>query len=327
MPERDVTPDKGPQFQLSPRLVMVAIVVIALAGIVMSSFFVVDQSEQSVVLRFGKFNRIVQPGLQFKMPFGIEQNYNVPTQVIQKMEFGFRTERSGVSTVYSNADFPEESIMLTGDLNIIDIEWIIQYRISDPEAWLFNVQDQYQTIRDISQSAINQLVGDRAILDVIGSERSNIETRAQELMQAKYDQYKLGITVTTVKLQNTVPPRGEVQDAFEDVNKAIQDMNRLINEGKEVYNQEIPKARGQAQQLIQEAQGYAAERVNRANGDASRFLAVVNEYRKSPDITRQRLYIEMIEESFADMEDTDLIDRNLENFLPLKSLQQAGGQQ
>jgi membrane protease subunit HflK len=306
---------------------MVAIVVIALAGIVMSSFFVVDQSEQSVVLRFGKFNRIVQPGLQFKMPFGVEQNYNVPTQVIQKMEFGFRTERSGVDTVYSNADFPEESIMLTGDLNIIDIEWIIQYRISDPQAWLFNVQDQYQTIRDISQSVINQLVGDRAILDVIGSERSNIETRAQELMQAKYDQYKLGITVTTVKLQNTVPPRGEVQDAFEDVNKAIQDMNRLINEGKEAYNQEIPKARGQAQQLIQEAQGYAAERVNRASGDASRFLAVVNEYRKSPDITRQRLYIEMIEESFADMENTDLIDRNLENFLPLKSLQQAGGQQ
>jgi membrane protease subunit HflK len=118
-----------------------------------------------------------------------------------------------------------------------------------------------------------------------------------------------------------------VQDAFEDVNKAIQDMNRLINEGKEAYNQEIPKARGQAQQLIQEAQGYAAERVNRASGDASRFLAVVNEYRKSPDITRQRLYIEMIEESFADMENTDLIDRNLENFLPLKSLQQAGGQQ
>jgi membrane protease subunit HflK len=232
-----------------------------------------------------------------------------------------------VDTVYSNADFPEESIMLTGDLNIIDIEWIIQYRISDPQAWLFNVQDQYQTIRDISQSVINQLVGDRAILDVIGSERSNIETRAQELMQAKYDQYKLGITVTTVKLQNTVPPRGEVQDAFEDVNKAIQDMNRLINEGKEAYNQEIPKARGQAQQLIQEAQGYAAERVNRASGDASRFLAVVNEYRKSPDITRQRLYIEMIEESFADMENTDLIDRNLENFLPLKSLQQAGGQQ
>jgi membrane protease subunit HflK len=327
MPERDVTPGKGPQFQLSPRLVMVAIVVIALAGIVMSSFFVVDQSEQSVVLRFGKFNRIVQPGLQFKMPFGVEQNYNVPTQVIQKMEFGFRTERSGVDTVYSNADFPEESIMLTGDLNIIDIEWIIQYRISDPQAWLFNVQDQYQTIRYISQSVINQLVGDRAILDVIGSERSNIETRAQELMQAKYDQYKLGITVTTVKLQNTVPPRGEVQDAFEDVNKAIQDMNRLINEGKEAYNQEIPKARGQAQQLIQEAQGYAAERVNRASGDASRFLAVVNEYRKSPDITRQRLYIEMIEESFADMENTDLIDRNLENFLPLKSLQQAGGQQ
>jgi modulator of FtsH protease HflK len=327
MPEQDVTPGRGPQLQLSPKLIIVAVIVIAIAASVMSSFFVVDQSEEAVVIRLGKVNRIVGPGLQFKFPFGIEQNYNVPTQIVQKMEFGFRTEAAGVDTRYSSADYPEESIMLTGDLNIIDTEWIIQFRISNPRDWLFKVRDQYQTIRDISQSAINQLVGDRAILDVIGSERSNIEVEAQKIMQKKYDQYELGITVTTVKLQNVVPPKGEVQDAFEDVNKAVQDMNRFINEGKEEYNQQIPRARGQAQQVVQEAQGYASERVNRANGDVARFRSVATEYQKSPEITRQRLYIEMIEAAFADMEGTDLIDRNLDNFIPLKSLQQAGGQQ
>lgn len=327
MPERDVTPGKGPQITLSPRLVIIAIIVIAVVGSVMSSFFKVDGSEQSVVLRLGKFNRIVGPGLQFKMPFGIEHNYNVPTQVVQKKEFGFRTQRSGIDTIYAPGDFPEESIMLTGDLNIIDVEWIIQYRISDPKAWLFNVNDQNQTIRDISQSIINQLVGDRAILDVIGSERSNIEIQAQELMQQKYDQYGLGITVTTVKLQNTVPPEGEVQEAFEDVNAAVQDMERFINEGKEQYNKEIPKARGQAQRITQEAHGYAAERENQANGDVARFLSVEREYRKSPEITKRRLYIEMMEDTFADAEGTDLIDKHLENFIPLKSLRQAGGQQ
>lgn len=327
MPERDVTPGGGPQLKVSPKLIILAVIVIAIAGSVMSSFFVVDQSEEAVVTRLGKVNRIVGPGLQFKLPFGIEQSYNVPTQVIQKMEFGFRTEESGVDTRYSSADYPEESIMLTGDLNIIDAEWIIQYRISNPRQWLFKVYDQYQTIRDISQSAINQLVGDRAILDVIGSERSNIEFQAQELMQNRFDQYELGISVTTVKLQNVVPPKGEVQDAFEDVNKAVQDMNRFINEGKEEYNQQIPKARGQAQQVVQEAQGYASERVNQANGDVARFKAVTAEYQKSPEITRQRLYIEMVEEAFSGMEGTDLIDRNLDNFIPLKSLQQAGGTQ
>jgi modulator of FtsH protease HflK len=327
MPENNVTPGRGPQLQISPKLIIIAVIVIALAGVVMSSFFVVDQSEQSVVLQLGKFNRIVGPGLQFKMPFGIEQNYNVPTQVVQKMEFGFRTDRAGVATSYSTSEFPEESVMLTGDLNIIDIEWIIQYRISEPMDWLFKVQNQHQTIRDISQSVINQLVGDRAILDVIGSERSNIEFRAEELMQSRFDQYELGITITAVRLQNTVPPKGEVQDAFEDVNKAIQDMERFINEGKELYNRELPRARGEAQQVIQEAQGYASERVNRANGDVARFLAVADEYAKSPEVTRSRLYIEMVEDTFAKAGDTDLIDKNLDNFIPLKSLQQAGGVQ
>ncbi|MCF7949801.1 MAG: FtsH protease activity modulator HflK [Spirochaetia bacterium] len=324
MSERDVSPP-GLPFSIKPKFIVTVVIIVVVIAVVMSSFFVVDQTEQAVVLRFGKVNRIVGPGLQFKVPLGIEKNYNVATQRVQKMEFGFRTQQAGINTAYSGADFPEESIMLTGDLNIIDVEWIIQYRVTEPVDWLFNVEFREQTLRDISQSIINQLVGDRAILNVIGSERANIEQQGQDKMQERFDDYGLGVTVTTVKLRNIVPPRGEVQDAFEDVNRAVQDMNRFINEGKEAYNQEIPKARGQAQQMIQEAQGYAAERVNNSEGDVARFVSVLDQYELSPEVTRTRLYIETLEELFQEKEGTELIDRGLENFIPFKGLPTAQG--
>lgn len=215
--------------------------------------------------------------------------------------------------------FADESTMLTGDLNIVDVEWIIQYRIVDPKAWLFNVYDKQKTIRDISQSVMNRLVGDRLILGVIGSDRQTIQDRAVIMMNEMFNHYGLGIQITQVQLQNIVPPAG-VQDAFEDVNKAIQDMNRLINEGKEAYNAEIPKAKGQADQLVEIAQGYSAERVNKAKGDVARFDSVFAEYRKSPDITRKRIYFEMIDEILAGNNDVELIDKALENVVPLKLL-------
>ncbi len=193
-----------------------------------------------------------------------------------------------------------------------------------PAAWLFNVKDRTKTIRDISQSVLNMLVGDRAILDVMGSERSAIEIQAQQLMNDNFDQLGLGINVLTVKLQNIVPPAG-VQDAFEDVNKAIQDMNRFINEGKEAYNTEIPKAQGEADRQVQVAQGYAVERVNKAQGDVARFNAVYEEYRKAPAVTRERLYIEAMEEIFTAGEKSTLIDGELDNVLPVKTL--SGGAQ
>ncbi len=322
MSEQNVTP--MPQFKMKPKLVVVVIIIIAALSLIMSSFYVVDQTEQAVVLQLGKYNRMTGPGLQFKLPFGIEKNYNVPTQQIQNMTFGFRTEQAGINTVYSRGDYPEESIMLTGDLNIIDVEWVIQYRITDAKAWLFNVVYRDQTIRDVSQSTINQLVGDRAILDVIGPERTNIMDQSLIKMNEKLAKYELGATVTTVQLKNIVPPAGNVQDAFEDVNKAIQDMERLINEGKEEYNKEIPKASGNADKMIQIAQGYATERVNQARGDVARFISVRDEYVKNRDVTRTRLYLETIEEIFSTDEGTDLIDKNLESFLPIKNLQGQG---
>ncbi|MDD3671632.1 MAG: FtsH protease activity modulator HflK, partial [Sphaerochaetaceae bacterium] len=308
---------------LSPKLILAAIGVVFIIILIMSSFFVVDQTEQAVVLRFGKYNRTVGPGLQTKLPLGIDKNYNVPTQVVQTMSFGQSTNTSQYS-IFSTASMAEnESTMLTGDLNIVDVQWIIQYRIENPSYWLFNVQEKERTIRDISQSVINQLVGDLPILAIMSSERSSIEVKSQEMMQKTFDSYELGIRIVTVRLQNIVPPIGEVQDAFEDVNKSIQDMNRFINEGKQSYNQEIPKAQGEASRLIQIAEGYAAERVNNAQGDVARFNSVREAYEMSKEITSQRLYIETMETILSQAGDTGsllLIDKVLENFLPLANI-------
>ena len=315
---KDIELPNGKKIKASVALGGTILLVILIAAFM--SVFIVDQTEQAVVLRFGKFNRLTEPGMHFKLPLGIEQMYKVPTQVILKEEFGFRTLKAGIETVYSEKDFPAESIMLTGDLNIVDVEWIIQYRINDPVKWLFQVDNQKKTIRDISQSVVNLLVGDRGILDVIGSERASIEVTGQEMMNILFGKYNLGIRVTTLKLQNIVPPVGTVQNAFEDVNKAIQDRSRLINEGKQAYNKEIPKAKGEAEAFIQQAMGYAIERVNKAEGDTLRFLNVLREYQRNPKVTRTRLYMEMYENVFSKNENTTLIDKNLKNFIPFKSL-------
>jgi len=283
---------------------------------------VVDQTEQAVVLRLGKYNRTVGPGLQTKIPLGIEVSYNVPTQVVQTMTFGYRTNSSS-SPLFQHADYTNESLMLTGDLNIIDVQWIVQYKIENAYNWLFNVESRETTIRDISQSVMNKLVGDLPILSVMTSQRTRIEVEAQENMQALFDSFGLGVRVITVKLQNIVPPVGEVQDAFEDVNKAIQDMNRYINEGKQNYNKVIPSARGEANQIIQVAEGYASERVNQAEGDVARFDSVRQEYEKSKEITRRRLYIETMESIITPQEggSVTLVDKKLANYLPIQMLE------
>ncbi len=311
------------KLNISPKLVIGLLVAIIVLASAMSSFFVVDQTEQAVVTRFGRYSRTVGPGLQTKIPLGIEKAYNVPTQVVQTMTFGYRSTIN-TSPLIASTDYPSESIMLTGDLNIIDLEWIVQYQISRPEQWLFNVNEREKTIRDISQSVMNQQVGDLPILSVMTSERTNIEISAQDELQKILDSYGLGIKIVTVKLQNIVPPVGDVQNAFEDVNKAIQDMNRYINEGKEQYNSIIPKAQGEAKQEIQIAEGYAKERVNNAKGDIARFNSMRETYELSKEITADRLYIETMEEIINNSEgNLTLIDKDLENFLPISQIQNA----
>lgn len=333
MSERNISPSQLP-FKLKPRHVIIAIIVVILIVVIASSFFVVDQTSEAVVLQFGRYERTVGPGLHFKLPFGIEQNHNVQTQRIKTMRFGYRQN--------SDRDYPDESIMLTGDLNIIDVQWNIQYRIEDPQAWLFNVlhsappelRNTYltdapsdlreKTIRDVSQSVINRMVGDRALLEVLGSARETIQFDGRQQMNRIYEQYGLGINVTQVQLGDIVPPAGRVQDAFEEVNAAEQDLSRFINEGRRRYNEEIPRARGQADRIIQEAQGYRARRVNEAEGDVARFSSVLEEYEQAPQVTRTRLYLEMVESVFQQREGTRLIDRNLENLLPLMNLDSPG---
>jgi len=303
--------------KLSPNTVIFVVVGILVIILLSTSVFIVDQTEQAVMTRFGKFTGIRDPGLHFKLPFGIDRNYTVKVRTVQTEEFGFRTTRSGNLPAYASQT--TESVMLTGDLNIVDVEWIIQYRVADPRAWVFNVNERRETIRDVSRSAINMMVGDRAIMDIMGVERSAIEEAGLVFMNETFRDYGLGIDVIAVKLQNVTPPTG-VQQAFEDVNKAMQDLERLINEGMQVYNEEIPKARGEAEKIIQVAQGYATERINMANGDVARFNSVYAEYSRSPQVTRQRLYYEMVEEVFKNEKDMIIIDRNLDNFLPLRTL-------
>jgi membrane protease subunit HflK len=289
-----------------------------------TSVFIVDQAEEAVITRLGRFYTIKGPGLQFKLPFGIDRNYTVNVRAVNTEEFGYRTLVRGATPTF--AGHTRESTMLTGDLNIIDIEWIIQYRVNNSRDWVFNVQERERTIRDVSRSVINMLVGDRAIMDIMSPERTAIELHGMDIMNETFREYGLGINVIAVKLQNVDPPAG-VQQAFDDVNMAIQDMNRLINEGQQIYNEEIPRARGEAERTVQVAQGYAAERVNMARGNTARFLAVLEEYRHAPEVTRQRLYYEMVEEVFKNEDGMTLIDRNLRNFLPMMNVTGAVVQQ
>lgn len=315
--------------RFKPKYVVWGLVAVFLLIAVFSSFFVVDQKEQAVVLRFGKYIKTVGPGLQVKVPFGVDKIHKVETQMVQTLTFGYRNQMagngSGKGTSFLYSDYTSEATMLTGDLNIVDVEWIVQYKIDDPYKWLFAVNNNENTISDISRSVINQLVGDLPILSVMTSERTGIETDAQKKMQDVLDSYDMGIRIVTVKLQDIVPPAGNVQDAFEDVNKAIQDMNKLINEGKQKYNSVIPAAQGEASRLIQEANGYASERVNNALGDVARFNSVKEEYEKSKDITTKRLYLETMEEVLnTEGANLTIIDKNLDSFLPVSQLELGG---
>lgn len=318
MADEEVKKAKRVRKSIGPAMLFWLIVLALAVAVGFSSVYVVDETENAVITRFGKYKQTVGSGLHVKLPFGIDKNYNVDIKTLRAEQFGFKTVKSGRNNEYKN-NISEESEMLTGDLNIVDVEWVIQYKITDPKQWLFNVYEKEQTIRDISRSVINTLVGDRAIFDVISSDRSTIQNLAQEQMNENFKALGLGINVTTVQFQNVVPPV-EVQAAFEDVNKASQDMKRLINEGKEEYNKEIPKAQGEADRQIQVAEGYAAERVNMAKGDVARFNAVYEEYKRSPKATKERIYLETMAEIFGSETKPELIDSELENLVPVKNL-------
>jgi len=286
---------------------------------IISAAYTVDADEVGVIQRFGAYLTTTQPGLHFKLPWGIETVKKVKVQRVFKEEFGFRTVRPGIRTQYSKGDFSSESLMLTGDLNSALVEWIVQYRIKDPVKYLFKVRNVEATLRYVSESIMRQVVGDNSVDEVIILSRKNIALEATKLMQDLLDEYETGVDIVTVNLQDVNPPV-PVQSAFNEVNEARQEKERIINEAREAYNKVIPQAKGEAEQLILEAEGYATNRINRAKGDADRFISVWREYSKAKDVTRRRLYIEMMKEVLPKVDNKVIIDDKLESFLPLLQL-------
>jgi membrane protease subunit HflK len=314
-----------PQFkQVSKNIrLIVGGLIVALLGF--STFFTVDPEEVGVVVRLGKFVETVEPGLNYKMPL-IDQVELVPVERQLKQEFGYRTVQAGVQTQYQKAGYEDESLMLTGDLNLADVEWVVQYRINDPYSYLFKVRNAESTLSDISEAAMRQIVGDRTVNEVLTVGRAEVSIRVQELIQALVTEYEMGITIEQVVLQDINPPN-PVKPSFNAVNEAQQQRETLINQARADYNRVIPRARGQAQETIQQAEGYASERVNTAEGEVSRFNDLYTEYVKAPQVTKQRIFLETMEDIIPKMGKKIIMDDNGNNVLPLLQMQLNGTQQ
>jgi membrane protease subunit HflK len=289
----------------------------------MTSFYTVQPEQRAVVKRFGAVVYQTDPGLHFKVPFGVDRVQLVPTERVLKEEFGFRTHaQEGNRAAYRTAGFDEESLTLTGDLNIIKVEWVVQYRISDAIKWLYQVREAEETLRDISEAVMRQIVGNRLGSDVLTVARADVSMQARQEIQAIMDGYKAGVHIITVELQDVLPTE-RVQPAFNDVNIARQERERMINEAEKRRNQVIPRVRGQANQLAAEAEGYAAERVNNAHGEVARFSAILGEYKNAPEVTRRRLYLEMIGDVLPRAGKLMVVQQGQQGPLPLLDLQKG----
>ena len=286
--------------------------------VVASSVYTVQPSEEVVVTRLGAFNRTSLPGLHYKLPFGIESAVKVRSKLILQEEFGFRSQdpRGPGATVYHDEAYFKESQMLTGDLNVADVEWIVQYQISDAKKYLFRAANPHQNIRDVAETIMRRVVGDGTVNDVLTTGRVGIGVEAQHLMQEVLSHYDIGIRIVTVKLQDVNPPES-VKASFNEVNAAKQEQEQAINNAEEAYNKIIPEARGKAEETISRAEGYASAAVTRARGDGERFTATLRSYRLAPDITRQRLYLETMEELFGRLQHLTLIDNEIKGLTPI----------
>jgi len=297
-------------------VVLGAVILLLLWG----SFFQIPPDEIGVILRFGKFVRTAEPGLHLKLPLGIERLSRVPVQRQLKHEFGFRTVRAGISSQYiTNSETKAEAIMLTGDLNVTDAEWIVQYKIKDPYNYLFKMRDPDTTFRSMTEAIVRRVVGDSSVDEIITVGRARLAADAKDLLQRLCDDYEIGIEVNQLIFQDVNPPES-VKPSFNDVNEALQEKERKINEAWAEYNQEIPKAKGVAAQAIQAAEGYATERVNNAQGDAQRFTAIYREYARAPVVTRKRLYLETLNDVLPRIQRKIILDQGQRNILPLLNL-------
>ncbi|MBN2347789.1 MAG: FtsH protease activity modulator HflK [Bacteroidales bacterium] len=295
------------------------IAILFLVIVLWSSFFQIGPEELGVILRFGKYTRTVESGLNMKVPF-IEQIFKVPVERQQKLEFGFRTVKAGIKSEYTRSGTRDESLMLTGDLNLADVEWVVQYRIDNAYNFLFKVRNPETTLRDISEAAMRQIVGDRTVNEVLTVGRTEIASKLEELIQSICRDYHMGVKIDQVVLQDVNPP-DPVKAAFNAVNEAQQEKETLINQAKSEYNKVIPKASGQAQETIQKAEGYATERVNMAKGEVARFNQLYTEYVKAPEVTKRRIYLETMSTVIPKLGNKIITDQKGNSVLPLLQMQ------
>lgn len=301
---------------LIPWAVLAAVVGVGL----WTSYYTVQPEEEAVVKRFGKVIGIRGPGLHFQIPFGIDRAYPVPTKRVLKQEFGFRTVGGDQRTQYvKQPEHREESLMLTGDLKVIDVEWVVQYSIADPDKYLHRSRDPSQTLRDVSEAVMRRITGNNLGSDVITERRVQVATQARGEIQEILDTYELGLAVGTVELQDVNPPE-RVKPAFNEVNQAEQEKERMISEAEKRRNQVLPRAEGEALQVVSEAQGYAIERTNRARGETERFLAILSEYQQVPEVTRRRMYLEMIDNVLPKLGRVYVVEEGQTSPIPLLNL-------
>jgi len=298
---------------------VIALALLALAGVVAwTASYTVPSDSVAVVQRFGKYLKDVPPGLHFKLPLGIDTATVVPVKRQLKQEFGFTTP--GATDPYqSPRDGKRETEMVTGDLNAALVEWVVQYRISDPVRFLFEVREPSETLRYVSESVMREVVGDRTVDEVITIGRQEIETEALAKMQELSSKYVMGISIDQVQLKNINPPQ-PVQASFNEVNQAQQEKEKLINEARRDYNKVIPLAEGEKDQRIREADGYRLKRINEAEGDVARFSALLAEYRKAPEVTRRRIYIETLQDVMPGIRSKIIVDEQTRSILPLLNL-------
>ncbi|MBV9674162.1 MAG: FtsH protease activity modulator HflK, partial [Verrucomicrobia bacterium] len=283
------------------------------------SYYTVAADSQGVVLRFGKFLKTVEPGLHFKIPFWVDQVTVLPTRRQLKLEFGFSSPGQLTNPIQAGDDPDEEKSMVTGDLNAALVEWVVQYRIEDPRQYLFEVRNPAETLRDLSEAAMREVVGDRTVDELITIGRQEIEIEALNRMRELSKRYRLGIRVDQVQLKNVNPP-SQVQASFNEVNKAQQDRENAINVANGEYNKVVPRAKGEADQTVRAAEGYRFKRVNEAEGDIAAFTAVLKQYVIAPEITRTRLYLETMGEVLPQTGQKIIVDESLRQLLPVLPL-------
>ncbi len=309
------------QFDPFKKYIIPIAVILGIVILGFSSVFTVKANQEAVILRFGKYSQTVGPGLHFKMPFGIDHVYAAEVKRIYNEEFGYRTVRSGRESMidYNFRGANEVSLMLTGDRNCAVVHWVVRYKIKNLKEFLFNVRNVKSTIRDTSEAVMRRIVGDRSIDEVLTIGRKAIEDVAETEIESVLDTYGCGIDIQVVNLKGVNPP-AQVKDAFDAVNKAVQMRDQITNEAEGKKNKIIPAAMGKKEQAIREAEGYKIKRINEATGDTKAFLAVLKEDEKAKDITRRRLYLEMMEKVIPKCEDIYIIDKEQKGILPILNL-------